>query len=107
MVNPTINQLIDNNEDINRYSLVIAAAKSARIITDEYIKQKEYAEKIASLDGDKKGNYSCIIKKEYRDEKAVKNAVNGLYEGEFEIVKPDGTRELIGKLAQAKEADAE
>ena len=103
MIHPTIGQLIDNNEDINRYSLVIAAAKSARIITDEYIKQKEYAEKIASLDGDKKGNYSCIIKKEYRDEKAVKNAIYGLYEGEFKLVKPDGSEEMIGKAAEKTE----
>lgn len=107
MINPTINQLIDNSDDINRYALVIAAAKSARIITDEYITQKEYAEKMSSLEGDKKNTYVSMIKKEYRDEKAVKNAVNGLYEGEFEIVKPDGTRELIGKGAQKKDEQAD
>lgn len=107
MINPTIGQLIDNNDDINRYALVIAAAKSARIITDEYIAQKEYAEKMSSLEGDKKNSYASMIKKEYRDEKAVKNAVTGLYEGEFEIVKPDGTKELIGKGAAKKEEAAE
>ena len=102
MINPTIGQLIDNNEDINRYSLVIATAKCARIITDEYVKQREYAEKMSARDSDRKNLYAGIVKKEYRDEKAVKNAITGLYEGEFKLVKPDGTEELIGKAADTK-----
>ncbi|MBO6053860.1 MAG: hypothetical protein J6Q17_08985 [Clostridia bacterium] len=32
----------------NRYALVVASAKCARIITDEYTKQREVAEKIAA-----------------------------------------------------------
>lgn len=103
MIHPTIGQLIDNNEDINRYSLVIATAKTARIITDEYVKQKDYAEKMAAHDADKKNLYTNIIKKEYRDEKAVKNAITGLYEGEFKVIKPDGKEELIGKAAEKSE----
>lgn len=103
MINPTIGQLIDNNEDINRYSLVIATAKAARIITDEYVKQREYAEKMAARENDKKNIYAGIVKKEYRDEKAVKNAIYGLYDGEFKLVKPDGTEEFIGKAAEKTE----
>ena len=103
MIHPTIGQLIDNNEDINRYSLVVATAKTARIITDEYVKQREYAEKLAARETDKKNIYQSIVKKEYRDEKAVKNAITGLYEGEFKIVKPDGSDELIGKGAAKAE----
>lgn len=99
MINPTIGQLIDKNDDINRYSLVVATAKTARIITDEYVMQRDYAEKMAAREADKKNVYYGLIKKEYRDEKAVKNAITGLYEGEFKIVKEDGTEEFIGKNA--------
>lgn len=99
MINPTIGQLIENNEDINRYSLVVATAKTARIITDEYVIQREYAEKMAARETDKKNAYYGMVKKEYRDEKAVKNAITGLYEGEFKLVKPNGEEELIGKAA--------
>ena len=103
MINPTIGQLIDKSEDINRYALVVATAKTARIITDEYVKQKEYAEKMAARDADRKNVYANMIKKEYRDEKAVKNAITGLYEGEFKIVKPNGEEEFIGKAAEENE----
>lgn len=103
MINPTIGQLIDKSEDINRYALAVATAKTARIITEEYVKQKDYAEKMAARDSDRKNLYTSIIKKEYRDEKAVKNAVFGLYEGEFKVILPDGKEELIGKAAEENE----
>ncbi|MBP3368447.1 MAG: hypothetical protein J6L71_03335, partial [Clostridia bacterium] len=48
----------------------------------------------------KKNSASSIVKKEYRDEKAVKTAISGLYNGEFRLVKPDGTTEFIGRGAE-------
>lgn len=102
MINPTIGQLIDKSEDINRYALVVATAKTARIITEEYVKQKEYVDKMTARDADHKNTYNSLIRKEYRDEKAVKNAVTGLYEGEFKIIKPDGSEEFIGKATENK-----
>ena len=39
-------------EKYNRYSLVVAAAKCARIITDEYVLQREHAEKLAASNKD-------------------------------------------------------
>ena len=42
MLYPTINQLTKN--EFNRYELAIATAKCARIITGEYVKQREQAE---------------------------------------------------------------
>jgi len=105
MIHPTIGQLIDNNDDVNRYALVIAASKAARIITDEYVKQREYAEKMAARDTDRKNVYQNLVKKEYRDEKAVKTGIYGLYEGEFRIVREDGSREFIGKEAEPKKED--
>ena len=50
MINPSIEQLTQGK--FNRYALVIATAKCARIVTDEYVKQREEAEKLArSIDG--------------------------------------------------------
>ena len=83
MIYPSIDDLTKGK--YNRYELVIATAKCARIVTDEYIKQRETAEKlIADKQTDK--SLSSMIKREYRDEKAVKNAINRLYTGEFVIV---------------------
>ena len=83
MIFPSINDLAQDKYD--KYTLVIATAKCAREITDEYVIQREYAErKIANKETDK--SIAALIKKEYRDEKAVKNAVLGLYEGKFRIV---------------------
>lgn len=85
MIFPSINDLAQNKYD--KYTLVIATAKCAREITDEYVIQREYAErKIANKETDK--SIAALIKKEYRDEKAVKNAVMGLYEGRFKIIEP-------------------
>ena len=86
MVYPSINDLSQGKYD--KYTLVIATAKCAREITDEYVIQREYAErKIANKETDK--SIAALIKKEYRDEKAVKNAVMGLYEGKFRIIEPE------------------
>lgn len=83
MIYPSINDLSKNGR-YNRYTLVIAVSKCARILTDEYVKQREYAEKlIANKETDK--SLLSMIKREYRNEKAVKSAINRLYEGEFEI----------------------
>ena len=83
MIFPSINDLSKGKYD--KYTLVIATAKCAREITDEYVIQREYAErKIANKETDK--SIAALIKKEYRDEKAVKNAVLGLYEGKFRII---------------------
>ena len=88
----------------NRYELVIATAKCARIVTDEYIKQRGTAEKlIADKQTDK--SLSSMIKREYRDEKAVKNAINRLYSGEFMIVQKT-PEQIAAEQAAAAEAAA-
>jgi DNA-directed RNA polymerase subunit K/omega len=97
MIYPSVNELLKNCE-INRYELVTATSKCARIITDEYVKQREYAEKLTrgKDSADKKVNLSGMIKREYRDDKAVKTAINGLYGGEFKIIEPDGKVVMLG-----------
>lgn len=96
MIYPSIDDLTMGK--YNRYTLVVATAKCARIVTDEYVQQREHAEKlIANKETEK--SLASMIKKEYRDEKAVKNAINRIYAGEFRIVEPS---EEDLKAAEAK-----
>lgn len=82
MVEPSINEL--SKGKYNKYTLVIATAKCARMITDEYVKQREFAElKISKKEIDKP--LAAMIRPEFRDEKAVKNAVNRLHDGRYAI----------------------
>lgn len=105
MIHPSISDLTSNN-NVNRYTLVVATAKCARIITEEYVKQRECAEKIALKDGDKKSTVTNLINKDYRDEKAVKLAINGLHEGDFKVIELDGTEKyLTSKVPEAKETE--
>ena len=84
MIKPSIDQLTNGGE-INRYELVIATSKVARIITGEYCEQRERAEAmIRNQETDK--TISALIKGSIRDKKAVENAVQALAAGEFEIV---------------------
>ena len=82
MLYPTIEELTQGNK-YNRYELALATAKCARLITDEYVRQHEIAEK--SLTGNKETDRSItsMIDRELRDEKAVKVAINRMYRGEF------------------------
>ena len=102
MIFPSINDL--SKGKYNKYMLVIATAKCARVITDEYVMQREFAEKkIASKETDK--SIAALIKKEYRDEKAVKTAVNRLYEGRFEIIEDGEGEEEITEAEEAADAE--
>ncbi len=85
MLYPTIEQLTKN--DYNRYELALATAKCARKLTDEYVELKTNAEKSAT--GNKEADRSVMnaINKEYREEKAVKNAITKIHNGNFKIVR--------------------
>ena len=66
MISPTLEQLQAEGK-YNRYELVIATAKCARIVTDEYVTQCEHAEKlVANKETDK--SIAALINLEYRDE---------------------------------------
>lgn len=88
MITPSIEQLTQGK--FNRYALVIATAKCARIVTDDYVEQRERAEKMIA---DKKTDKSIasLIEKDIRDNKAVENAVQRLYKGEFNVILPEVT----------------
>lgn len=92
MLYPTINDL--TKDEYNRYELALATAKCARMITDEYVRQREAAEKAATGNKDTDRNLINMINKEYRDEKAVKNAITRIHKGEYKIVRIDENEEL-------------
>lgn len=91
MLYPTIEELTQGK--YNRYELALAAAKCARLITDEYVRQHEVAEK--SLAGNKESERSLtsMIDRELRDEKAVKVAINRIHRGEYRIAEIEETDE--------------
>lgn len=89
MLYPTPDEL--SRGKYNRYTLVVAAAKCARKVTDEYVKQRENAEKlISNKETDK--SLASMIKKEYRDEKAVSVAINSILDGDYVIVDSNGNK---------------
>ena len=84
MIYPSVDELTQNNK-YNRYTLVIAVAKCARMVTDEYVAQREAAERmLANKETDK--SLASLNRKDFRDEKAVRIAINRLYQGEYRIV---------------------
>ena len=109
MLYPTISEL--TKDEFNRYELALATAKCARIITNEYVQQKETAEKSATGNKEADRNLINMINKEYRDEKAVKNAITKINSGEYKIVRVDPTKEEIveeeAELTNEAAADAE
>ena len=84
MIYPTIDKLTKG--EYNRYQLAIATAKCARLITDEYVKQRAAAE--SALTGSKEGGGSIasLIDQDLADNKAVKNAIDGMSAGKYKIV---------------------
>ena len=83
MITPSLDSLTQDNK-YNRYTLVIAVAKCARAVTDEYVAQREAAERmLANKETDK--SLAALIKKDFRDEKAVRIGINRLYDGEYRI----------------------
>ena len=98
MLYPTIDQLTDGG--YNRYELVIATAKCARIITDEYVRQRETAEKAVAGAKDTEKAINNMVNKEYRDEKAVKVAINHIKSGDFVLFH-------AGELPEDEEAAAD
>ena len=91
MIYPTITEL--TKDEFNRYELTLATAKCARLITDEYVRQREAAEKAATGNKETDRNLINMINKEYRDEKAVKYAITKLHRGEYEIVRVEPSEE--------------
>ena len=89
MLYPTINELTKG--DYNRYELSLATARCARLVTDEYVKQREAAEKSQTGNKETDKPINTLINKELRDEKAVRTAIRRIHDGEYVIVRrPEG-----------------
>ena len=99
MIYPTIQDLTKGK--YNRYQLAIATAKCARLITDEYVKQRSAAE--SALTGTKEGSttIASLIDPALANEKAVKNAINHMSEGDYVIV--DAPEEVEYELCEAED----
>ena len=82
IIEPTINEL--SKGKYNRYTLVIAAAKGARLVTDDYVRQRENAETLIANKETDKPLFS-LIKPDCRDEKAVKVAIKRILNDEYVI----------------------
>ena len=83
MLHPTIADLTKGQ--INRYELAIATAKCARTLNDNYVAQKELAEK-AALAG-KDADFVVTVDQTLADVKPVRVAIDRIYSGEYKIVK--------------------
>lgn len=99
MLYPTINELTKG--EFNRYELSLATAKCARLITNEYVEQRENAER--SMTGNKETDkpLNTLIDREVRDEKAVKIAIGRIYNGDYKMI-----RHTADELEEAEAAEA-
>lgn len=83
MIKPTIQELTKG--EYNRYELALATAKGARMITDEYVRQRTEAERaVGTKESDK--SVSAMIDKDLKDEKAVRLSIDRINAGGFVIV---------------------
>lgn len=103
MLHPTINEL--TNQDFNRYEIALAAAKCARKITDEYVTQKEAAERAMGNSKDADRSVINKLNKEYREEKALKNALTMIKSGEYKLVRIEPTDEVIEETNEVTDAE--
>jgi DNA-directed RNA polymerase omega subunit len=103
MLHPTIDEL--TNQDFNRYELALATARCARLITDEYVQQKEAAERAMGTSKDADRSVINKLNKEYREEKALKNALTMIKAGDYKLVK--NASELNNAQDEAEVVEAE
>lgn len=114
MLYPSIQEILkatakkDGEEKLNKYSVTMATAKCARVITNEYNEQLYNAEKkIAGKETEKE--LLALVNKDYRDEKSVKNALKELKEGKFEVYLPgeEGYEESLVEIKEYEEPKEE
>ena len=105
MIYPTIDELTKG--EYNRYQLAIATAKCARLITDEYVKQRAAAE--STLTGTKEGGGSIVslIDQDLADKKAVKNAIDSMKAGKYQIVDAPEAEPAVEEELALEETPAE
>ena len=96
MLHPTIDELTEGK--YNRYELALATARCARLITDEYVRQHDVAEKNQTGNKETDRPVNTMIDRELRDEKAVKVAIGRIYKGIYQIDRRGSPRGRGGTL---------
>ena len=94
MLQPTVADLTKGK--INRYELAI---------TDEYLSQKETAEKAAAAGKD--AEFVVAVNSVLADVKAVRVAIDRIHEGQYRIVKLSERTTEVVKIAPDLDAPAE
>ena len=104
MIYPPISELTDNNTR-NRYELVIAVAKGARLVTGEYLEMRARAEKMI---GDKETDKPLLnlIDAEYRDQKPVRIAITRLHEGKYQILTEEEAAQAVAAATVSETEEA-
>lgn len=82
MLYPSIQEL--THDEVNRYRLVIATAKCARMVIDKMNEEREYAEKNKDSDVPLKESFA-----EFDVQKPVSIAVQKLASGDYKITEKD------------------
>ena len=83
MLYPTIQELTEGK--INRYELVIAAAKGARIVIEKDIEVREAEQKKKELERVGTKEKKAPVVGENLPEKAVSIAIKKIYSGDFSV----------------------
>ena len=105
MIYPPIPELTGDNH--NRYELVIAVAKGARKVTDEYLEMRARAEQMIN-DKETDKSILALIDAEYRDQKAVRIAISRLHEGKYTMLTPaEQEAEAASAAAEAAMSEEE
>ncbi|MBE6633522.1 MAG: hypothetical protein E7620_04160 [Ruminococcaceae bacterium] len=103
MLHPTIDELTQGK--FNRYELALATAKCARLITDEYVRQHEMAERAQTGNKENDRSLLSMIDEELKDEKAVKVAIGRIHRGIYVIDEHAAEKAELEAEAEAEEAD--
>ena len=104
IITPSVDKLTKGN--INRYELVIATAKTAHLVVDEYVKQRTEAERrINQKETDKP--LTSMINKNLRDERAVRNAITLIHNGGVEILSAEEKAARDAAKQEAEELTSE
>ena len=98
MIYPTIAELTKG--EFNRYQLTLATAKCARIITDEYVKQRVAAENQLTASKEGGSTIASMIEPVLATEKAVKNAIDSMHRGEYTIVDAPEVEEVEEEITE-------
>ena len=93
MLSPTTEDLTGGK--LNRYQIAYGTARGARIITNEYVRQRTVAEKLQAVLKDAGGKeaekpIATMVDPEYRDQKSVRLAITKIASGEYTLVEREG-----------------